>query len=609
MKIGAFKRALGLAFLYICLFVLIVLVQFSRGPGLSEKIGGLTVTATYPKSDRGKPGSAPDSLRLSYAGLVLELSPKSAAEGLGPDGSPSPLTLASIDRLPSGLRIKLSPGVELKASAEKGAVDRFALALTAAPDGIAAVRLRLLPSSRVRFLEKDGRRSLSSNGESWDIGLAAGSLDGSSGLLTLRAGDPGLVLARAEAQQPRPQKPAGSEKLAAQAPKDPEVIRAEISAWRDKAWSGLSGARFDPDKIAWKGQDGNSAFSEKALAVYLAESLARGSYQDSLSRVKAAKDKWPDKLGFLSAPYFGGLVRKMSDMSTADQAEVKRLSQLVADKSPTVFEKEGLLRFLVDRAPYSLAQDALRFAAGVDPAKLTIRQDLGLLGCVVEARASLKDDDNPLREGGAAADRLAAAVRKSSSGFFLATEEDGSCDLRLSLIAGGYLEAYGASSSKPALVGVGQSLVEGVLGLADAQGFAPARILAPGAAAEQKSGSLAPEDFYALVADNPYYPHEASFAKDLGPGAWAWTCSPSLAVQASASRDVFSASFPAGRSHFLAIYGMKPFANIQLYGIDYSPDNDFESYDASGYLYEKSAGALFLKMKHKKESEDIQLSF
>jgi len=80
-------------------------------------------------------------------------------------------------------------------------------------------------------------------------------------------------------------------------------------------------------------------------------------------------------------------------------------------------------------------------------------------------------------------------------------------------------------------------------------------------------------------------------------------------VQGSASRYLFLATFPTGRSHYLAFYGIKPFANIQLYDIDYNPDNDFESYDASGYLYNKSSDALYMKMKHKKDAEDIKLTF
>ena len=497
--------------------------------------------------------------------------------------------------------------MDLKPTVEKGPTERFSLSATA-PDNVTAIRLRFLPKGAGSFVEKDGHRSLASNGGAWDMILAAGSLDGNAGILALRPGDPGLALAKVVPASATPTKPPSTEKFIAQAPKDPEVFKAEVAVWRDKVWAGLSSTRFEPDKVQWKGVDGLSVFSEKSLAVYLAESLARGSYPDALARVRGGIEKRPDKLGLLTAPYFGGLVSKMRDVEVLDQAEVKRLVQLVADKSPTLFEREGLIRFLLDRSPQSLYQDALRFSSGIDPAMLTIRQALGFLGCIVEARSLTKDADNPFRDKGAVADRLVAAIHKTSKGFFLVTEDDGYSDIRLSLLAGSYLAAFGTASSKPALVGIGQSLVEGVFALADAQGFMPSRVLASGAL-ERRTGTLSPEELYPLVADNPYFPHEVSFGRDLGPGLWAWTCAPSLTVQTSASHFVFSARFLTGSAHFLTFYGIKPFTNIQLYEMDYSPDNDFENYNASGYLYNKPAGALFLKMKHKKENEDIKLTF
>ena len=110
-----------------------------------------------------------------------------------------------------------------------------------------------------------------------------------------------------------------------------------------------------------------SGFSEKALTAYLAESLAQGQFQDSLARVRGARDKWTDNLSYLSAPYFGGLAPKMTALQVADQAEAKRLAQIVSENSPSIFEKDGLLSFLIDRGPPSLAQGAFQYFAGSRP--------------------------------------------------------------------------------------------------------------------------------------------------------------------------------------------------------------------------------------------------
>lgn len=611
MRSGALKRALGLSLIYVGVFVALVVVQFSRAPGLSEKFGGLSLSSSYAKADGRRAGAPPESVRLTYAGLVFEISPRSVAESVGADGSSSPLTLSSVTKIANGASVKLAPGVEIKAVSDRKGGDRLSLSATA-PDGVAAVRLRLSSSRGAHLSDASGRSVLGASGGNYSVSLGQGSLDLSAGILTLRAGDSGLALAKLA--PPAPAKPAApavaaTEKLAAPAPKDPEAFKAEIAAWRDKAWSGLSVVRFDAEAFAWRGLDGLPVFSEKALAAYLAEATSRGYYPDAIARARGLKDKWSDKLGYLSAPYLGGLVPKMRALEAADQAEIRRLTQLVADKSPSILEKESLIRFLVDRAPPSLVDAAFALFAEIDPAKLSIRQSIGLLACIAEAGDLLKDSENPFAKQGGVADRVAAAARKTSSGYFLVTEDDGSSDLRLSLIAGSALSAYGAAAAKPNFVGLGQGLVEGVLGLADAQGFSPARVFPKGGVIEQKVGVIPPEDAYALVAGNPYYPHEVSFAKEAGRGLWAWTCSPLLSLQASPSQQAFTATFASGRAHYLTFYGIKSFANIQLYDIDYSPDNDFESYDASGYLYDKDKGALYLKMKHKKEAEAVKLSY
>jgi hypothetical protein len=299
----------------------------------------------------------------------------------------------------------------------------------------------------------------------------------------------------------------------------------------------------------------------------------------------------------------------MQALEAADAAELKRLAQLVSDASPALCEKEGLVRFLLDRSPAAFSEACLGLLASLDPAKISLRQAVGLLGCVSDSLTLLDAAKNPLADRGSVAARIVAAVRPAREGFFLCAEEDGSCDLRLSALAGRYLADYGARAGKSELVGVGQGLIEGATLVADDKGFAPARLTIRSGAVDQRMGSLGPEELYAIVADNPYYPREVSFYREAGQGAWAWTCAPSLTAQAGPASSVFTARFPEGQAHYLAIYGIRAFANIRLYGIDYSADREFEIYNASGFLYEAGRRALYLKMKHKKESEEIRLSF
>jgi len=82
-----------------------------------------------------------------------------------------------------------------------------------------------------------------------------------------------------------------------------------------------------------------------------------------------------------------------------------------------------------------------------------------------------------------------------------------------------------------------------------------------------------------------------------------------MRVQSTPERTVFTADFPVGSSHYLTLYGVKPFVKIQLYGLDYNMDSGFESYNASGYFYKKAAGAMYLKMRHKAQGEEVRLFY
>jgi hypothetical protein len=506
--------------------------------------------------------------------------------------------------------VDLSSNYVLRAVVEKGDRDRFSLSVDP-PEGsaVASIRLPLSARSAIPYAS-NGKLVLPAGGGSYEVSLRSASVERDAGRLVLGSdgkGFGGVDIARAAKSEARPSPQA--EKLVARAPKDAAAFAAAIAPWRDKAWAALSAARLDAEALTWKAADGSSAFSEKALAAYLAESLSRGAYGPAFEIAKGARKKWPDKLSFLTAPYLGDLLSKMRAMEAADAAEIKRITQLVSDASPALCEKEGLVRFLLDRSPSNLSSAGLGILASLDPAKISLRQAVGLLGCVADSLATLKGSENPLADKGSVAGRIVSAVRQAPEGFFLCAEEDGSCDLRLSALAGRYLAAYGERAGKPDLVGVGQGLIEGAMGVADDKLFAPARLTIRSGAVDQRMGSLGPEELYPVIADNPYYPHEVSFYKEAGAGTWAWTCAPSLALLSGASGSVFTARFPEGQAHYMAVYGIGTFTNIQLYGIDYSADREFEIYNASGFVYDAGDRALYLKMKHKKESEDIRLSF
>lgn len=600
MKSGTLKRALVVTLVYIGIFVLLVLVQFSRRGGFSFKADRLTVSASYARNEKEKI----ESVRIAYAGLVLETSPGRPLLAVSSNGKATALSPISVEKREGGVRLGYERGVvlELRAgAAEEG--EGFSLLATAKTAGFKALRIPYSLSPRTSVLEKDGGLLLQSGGGPYALSLSPQALADKRITLDAQGTNFRGIALQKVAETP------SNEALLARAPKDEAAFRQEIDEWIDSAWSGWSATRYDPVLLAWRDAGGTSRFSEKALSAYIAEAFRRGSSAEALGRMKPVRERYPGELSYLSVPFLGDTIRRMEELEAQDALEVKRLQALVEARDPSLFEKEDVIHWLMDRSPYQLAQDALRFAAELDPEKLTLRQAVGVLACSVESRYYLKPEENPFVSLGRVSERIAAAVRKTDAGLFLQTDEGGTADLRLSLLAGVKLLAYGGAEGKDDLVGLGQELIESVLGLADEQGFLPARAMVGSGAFDQRSGSLAPEEIYPLIADNPYYPREVSFYRDVAPGVWAWTCATKLGVETSPSGYVFNVVFPLGLSHFMTFYGIKPFTSIKLYGIEYSPDAQFEMYNVSGYLYRRQSGALYLKMRHKAEVEKIELGF
>ena len=121
MNTGVLKRSLALVLLYIGVFVVIVLIQFSQSPGFSARFGRLSVSASYPTADRKTP---PSSVRIDFAGLELELSAEKPAALVAADGSVTKILPAAIEKTSTGVRILFEGGTELRiASGAQGGMD------------------------------------------------------------------------------------------------------------------------------------------------------------------------------------------------------------------------------------------------------------------------------------------------------------------------------------------------------------------------------------------------------------------------------------------------------------------------------------------------------
>ncbi|MBO4731343.1 MAG: hypothetical protein J5597_00860, partial [Spirochaetaceae bacterium] len=116
-------------------------------------------------------------------------------------------------------------------------------------------------------------------------------------------------------------------------------------------------------------------------------------------------------------------------------------------------------------------------------------------------------------------------------------------------------------------------------------------------------------DLYPVLVENDYYPHFTVLSQGTT-NITAWTCSPNVTLEKQGTNQlVLSTTFTVGDSHYLIITGLKAFNYIEIYGLNYRSDKRFESYNSAGYVYDKPSQTLFLKMRHKSETEKIIFTY
>ena len=586
---------------YIAIFIVIVVVQFPAAGPFSLAVGAVSV--------RGVPEADSESLRsieLSASGLRLSFSPKEPFTYTDAGGIVRESAPAAYRALEKGIAIDFIDGTILSVTVNGDGrtewsvkTPRTASSATLRFD-LARGALSLPPASEAPLRLSLGGMEYQVTGVGTTQGQNIIALRSRNGVLS-----PFYVTPVADA--PKEQAP---EYLSLK-PLDSASWNRELSAWRDRAWAGVSGQRFNQAAATWTDARGNAAFDESEFVLYMAEAMRRERYDAAAALVLSVRSTHLEKISWRSVPFAGRTTLAMTEFEAATLAEVRVVERLVQARAPELFQRPGIVSFLYDRAPFALAQAAMGYAGQLDFSKADVIQAVRLIESYLEARNYLVDAENPLVKVVDLVELvIAPALRKvGPSAFFLQTGTDNSCDTLAGLSAGMALVRLAEVTGKPLHAAIGHKLVSSLLQLADADGALPAFVTATGEVPQVSESKLSAPAVYALVGDSPYYPRAISFYRTLGPGTWAWTAAPGFRLTATPERVTFTADYPVGYSHYVSLYGVKPFIKIQLYGLDYNMDSGFEGYNASGYFFKRATGIMYLKMRHKEQAEEIRLFY
>lgn len=609
MRINTFTRSLLIILFYLGLLILLVVIQFpSFGPQLL-KVGNLSLKAMPAQVKPGQGSSAYRYIEISADGIKFIFSDDFPLYILETNSIEHKLLPESYEVTDNGFYIRFSDGTSLSAINDLDGTTVWRLvpktnavsahlhyellknAAQAAPGDEAALRMTIKQTAYKM------------------IGAKLGEKPGILSVLSLRGvWKPFYVTAELEEAKPNQ---AGA--FIAQAAMDTPAWNKLISSWRDKAWQSLSGSNFSLDNAGWKNSDTDSPdyrFDEASFIAYMAEAMRREQFDTAKALQIAVKAKHSEKISWQSVPLAGKTNIAMTAFDEAKLLELRTIENLVQTKTASLFYKSDIIHFLFDMAPYSLAREAMSMARQADFSKADPLQASSLLEAMMDTKNYLKDEENPFLKAAELVDRtIIPAIRKIDGAFFIQSDTSGRCDSMLNLKIAKTLIRLGESSDKSLYTGIGQTIIASLLNLSDPDGSIPSFININGDSYAKSQERLKASNIYKFIGDNTYYPHYISFFKTLGPGSWAWTSAQDLKIESNPEKTVISAFYPTDYIHYLVLYGVKPYVKVQLYGIDYNMDANFENYNASGYFYKRTSNVMYVKMRHKTQKEDLSLYY
>ena len=356
-------------------------------------------------------------------------------------------------------------------------------------------------------------------------------------------------------------------------------------------------------------------YNEELLTAYIAEKTFNGEYAKAL--VYAPASLLPkEKRTYISTTFYGNLAQNDKSLAAYHKKKLSGIELGIARAETSVFDRVSLIPFLINNSRVNLISALEKMASNAKQEDLNSFLAAGLLEAAMDYAFYFPSKQNIFMENSEKYENvLKDSLISIDNGLYISSDKK-TIDTEKTLQAASILIRYGNSyPDKDSWRAVGQALYSSIFSLGGNSSSLPASFDIQGDKAK-KLGLMAndalilhAEKLYPVaIKDNPHYPHEESLALKAEPGIWAWTSAHDINVLKNDAKIFsFRISAKTGDTHYMIIRGIRPFYRIQVYGIDFRSDPRFEIYNSSGYVYDERTRTLLLKIKHKKDDEDIVL--
>lgn len=336
----------------------------------------------------------------------------------------------------------------------------------------------------------------------------------------------------------------------------------------------------------------STAAAEQEAVSYIAAMAEKGRYTEAINAVPQAFKRSSSRT-YLSAPYFNNLTVTSESLFRQMQSYSDMIRLAAENGTYDVFTMKNIADYMRIHPGSASVRKLLSDTASSELEGVSVQQAAGILGVYADLYGKRSE------LAGLLAGAAAKCVKKiENSCVFddtrITVSEKGTL---LSVVhaaaVGDALLRYGNIIGSPEYAAGGRLILYSYL--KDSASF-DLRTL----------GELYP----VVVRTNSYYPHYEIMAFEGGQAVWAWTCANTMTYENdNAGAITITIDMPQSYTHYLIINGIQEFKTIYIYDMAFRSDWRFETYNSSGYVYQKNTKTLLLKSRHRSQSETIRFIY
>jgi len=557
------SRIIILAVLYCVVFCLLVILQFSNKGNFNISAGAMTVKGRYLQNSQSEEQETQEitgGVKVFYGGLEFSLKEERGkgltltnANGVNTTVNPQTMTISDNSAhfiLPGGTTLTFSSidsakGQELHIDAD------FEGDITEVTIPIVPRRSSLVRDSEQLGIMYGGTRFVfSSLGQELENGYLSLSTD--NAFISYRSRD----------------------KQTAFDPAD--YIIAQVSNYDSilRNWQNTSYTQWN--------QNAGSLQSEDDIIAYGAQALFRGNYAAAIGSISRNFIN-SSRHTFRSSGFVGGMTSAYSSFTSYENEKNNLITRLIRERSLNILKEEHILDFLFTRSNLALANEVINIINNASPENLVSDHCPGLLELFYDMRRWRPEASNPIEH---LTEQMISLISDNlnhdpeNDAVYASSSESNNSEFSMRL---GKALVYWADATKNTeWSGIGRSLIIS-------------------AVTNGNAGRL-----HNILNPTDYYPRASWLTNE---GHWAWTVSPSARASYIDGNLNISVSFPVGLAHFLIIRGVRPFNRIQIHGIEWRNDSQFERYDSSGWFYYPEEQILLLKLRHRVTVENVRIIY